>query len=426
VRRTGAAALLLLLLGSAARAGAQLPSPSAAELGLGGRSAAVARGFAAVAGNPAGLGMPRLARTAWAVLPVHVGCAMGPVSCGEVAEWGDREVPEAVREGWVEQIESHGREDVRARGGVTPLAIAVGWVGFQLTTSVGGGARLNPDASEIFLFGNAGRGAEPRVFRFGGSSLDAYAVTTAAVGVGIPLDVEIGDAPGQAFAVGATLQYSAGNALYVGRDLGTFFSGEPLELWVRFPLVQTDGPALRAGDGVGLDLGFQWDAAPWSVGLAVQNVVNTFAWDVERLVFRPVTALITDDEADSDFAPRPASDAPEVLLDAVRAFGFGPRLRVGVAKALSQRTRVFGQLDARLAPSSTTDPPGELGAALEYSLEASLPLRVHASVLNGGVRVGGGAGFRIGWLTVSAAGSYRSDHDLGGPDWMLTLSKGGS
>jgi hypothetical protein len=419
------AAALLLLGPKALPAGGQLPSPSAAELGLGGRSAAVSRGFAAIQGNPAGLAMPRAARKTWAVLPLHVGCALGPVSCGEVAEWSGRDTPDAVREGWLQQVEAYGRQDVRARGSATLAAAAIGKFGFQLSTAAAGGARLNPDASELILFGNVGRTGEPRVFRFGGSSLDVYAVTTAALGVGFPLEVEIGGAADQFFAVGATLKYTAGNMLYLGRDLGSYFSGEPLELWLRLPVVQTDGPALRAGDGLGLDLGFQWEAAPWSVGLSVQNVVSTFRWDVDRLVFRPVTALITDDDADSDFAPRPASEAPAALLDAVRSFRFGPRARLGLAKTVSPRAQLFGQLDARLGRSADPGPPTELGVALEYALHERLPVGVHGSVLNGGVRVGGGAGVRLGALHVAGAVSYRSADHLGGPDWMLSVSSRG-
>jgi hypothetical protein len=417
---------LLMTSPAWARAHAQLPPASAAAVALGGRSTAVARGFSAVAGNPAGLAMPRASHVTASFFPLLGGCAIGPVTCGELSEWGGKDTPDAVREGWLQEIERRGRQRGRFHGSVTLAAASVGLFGIQISSHALGAVEVNPDAAELLLFGNAGRSGAPREFHLAGFHIDGFAVTTVAVGAGIPLDIEIGDAPGQSFAVGATLKYTLGNALWGARDLGSFFSDDPLVLWERFPIVQQRGAPLRAGDGVGLDAGFQWDVHPWSFGLAVENLVNTFRWDLDRLVFRPGTALLTQDGAESDFAPRPAAEAPDALLEPVRDFRFGPRLAVGFGRTLGARTSVFSQLDVALGHSSAALPDVELGAAVEHRLVERIPLRFHASVLDGGVRLGGGAGVRLGKVHLSGAGSFRSDDGVEGPEWMLTLSLGGS
>jgi hypothetical protein len=370
--------------------------------------------------------MPRASPVTASVLPVGVGCGLGPVTCAELADWGGEWTPHPVREGWLRGIEQRGRQSGRFQGSLTLAAASVGLFGFQLSSEALGGADLNPDAAELLLFGNVGRTGEPRDFHLNGSSLDAWAVTTAALAVGIPLDVEIGDAPAQSFAVGATLKYTFGNALFLARDLGSFFSGDPLEVWTRFPVLQARGtPTLRAGDGVGVDIGFQWEAGPWSFGLGFENVVNTFSWNVDALVFRSGTALFNQDESESDFVSRPATEASQALLDEVRAFRFGPRLSFGFARIVDPRTSLFTQLDLRLGRSSDRLPDAEAGAGFEYRPLQRLPLRAHVSLLDGGVRLGGGVGLRVGPVHLGGAVSSRSDAGLQGPDWIFTVSFGG-
>jgi hypothetical protein len=401
---------------------------SAAELGIGNHSAALVRGFSAVASNPAGLGMPNPSRVTAAVLPLHLGCAMGPaVTCGDVAEWNGKVIPKLVRELWIRGIEQAGRQDGSMEASVSAGALSVGRFGFQLSTLAVGRGSLNADASELVLFGDIGRTGAPRVFHLGGSALDGYAVTTAAVAAGVPVDVRIGDAPNQTLAVGATLKYTVGNALYTGRDLGSFFSGDPLEVWVRFPLVQSrETPAFRAGDGVGLDLGVQWQADAWKLGLDVKNVFNTFEWNLDELVFRPGTALFTQDDDDADFTPRPADEAPDALLEDVRAFRFPSRLSLAAAHELNERTTLASQLDLRIREGIDADPVAQAGLGVEYRKWERLPLRIHASLYTNGFKLGGGAGLRLGSVHITGALSFHSGDESGGPDAMVTVSFGGS
>ena len=198
-------------------------------------------------------------------------------------------------------------------------------------------------------------------------------------------------------------------------------------MWLRLPVLQTEQPRFRAGDGVGLDVGFQWEAEPWQLGLSVQNVINTFGWDVNELIFRPGSALFTQDDALSDFQPRPAAEAPDELLDAVRDFRFGPRVRVGSAKELVGSSRqLTAQADARLGVKRGPEPAVELGAALQYAPLERLPLRAHASVLNWRIPGRRGRGLRLrerpplGWTLLSLR------RHVNGPEWMVAVSLGWS
>jgi hypothetical protein len=409
---------------------AQLPNASAAELGMGTRSVATARGFAAVALNPAGLGMPRGEGLTAAVAPLRLSAALEPVSLWDVGEFNGRRIPDAVREAWLQRIEGTGRQTARLDGGITVAAVSSGSFGFQLSTLAVGGAELNPDASELLLFGNAGRTGAVREFRLAGSRLDGWMVTTAAIGVGLPLPVEIGDAPGQSFAVGATLKVILGNVLYLARDLGSFVSGDPFEVWLRFPVVHTR-PGRNTeigGKGLALDLGFQWEADPWAIGLTGSNLLSGFSWDEDDLFFRPGTALFTSADQEDDFTPRPASDAPAGVLAEVRAFRFGPRVSAGASRsvAFGSGLRLAGQLDLALGESSARDPDYELGVGGELMATPRVPVRAHASVLSGGARLGGGVGAALGRALVSLSGTWVTAGAQAASAVMLTVSIGGS
>jgi len=407
-------ALLATFAAFSSSASAQLPSASAADLGLGHRTVSAARGFSAVAANPAGLGMPRPFRSSWTILPVGAGSALGPVTFSDLAEYDGRQVPHSVREGWIRRIEARGGQEGRLAGSITAAALAHGRFGFQLSIGAEGSADLNPDAAELLLFGNVGRTGEERDFRLAGSRMDAHVVTTAALSWALPLDIEIGDAPGQSFSVGATVKYVHGHTLLLARDLGSFLSGEPLEVWLRFPVVQTaTGQSVRgAGRGVALDVGAQWQAGPWKVGALAQNLVETFGWNIDHLEFRPGTALFQDSDGEADFDARPAVEAPSALLAQVQDFRFGTAFSSGAAYRFHDRLELMVQMDFRGRRRADRAPRIEGGLGLEWRFLDRVPLRAHASASSQGVRIGGGGSVRAGrTVQLSGATSFVS----GGP-----------
>lgn len=406
----------------ASPAGAQLPSASAADLALGDNVTALARGFSAVASNPAGLAMPGNPGFSLAAVPVRLSQGLDPVTLGDLADWDGRVIPPGVKEAWLQDVEAEGGQSGESHGAVSALSLQVGRFGFQLSTVGVGRGHLPPDAVELMLFGNAGRTGEPRDFDLAGSRLDGFVVSTAAVAFGHP----VADVAGGRMAVGATLSYSMGHALVLGRDLGSSVGSDPVEVELRFPLLSSDPDADRLdnGSGFGLDLGLAWARDDLRMGVSVRNVMNTFAWDVDDLVFRRGTALFNKDDSDSDFDERPAAEAPQELRRAVEEMGFEPVLAVGAALEAHPRVTVSADVRNRFGDGMAAEPKFQAGLGVEGRPAPWIPLRAHVAKITDGYQVGGGLSLVLGPVSLSGALAARmgdvEDATLG----MLTLSWG--
>lgn len=84
-KRFGLAIGLVVL--SALPVAGQLPQASAAALGMGYNTTAWARGFAAVANNPAGLAHRDSPGFSIAILPISLGSGLGPVGLEDLTAW---------------------------------------------------------------------------------------------------------------------------------------------------------------------------------------------------------------------------------------------------------------------------------------------------------------------------------------------------
>ena len=79
--------------------GAQLPSASAPALGMADNYSAIAKGFNAVAWNPALLGMPDNPRFSLGLLPIRGAAGIGPITLGDVASYESRFLDDAIKIG---------------------------------------------------------------------------------------------------------------------------------------------------------------------------------------------------------------------------------------------------------------------------------------------------------------------------------------
>ena len=86
------------VLALARQAAAQLPSASAASLGMGDNYTALARGFAAVSWNPANLGLANNPDFSLTFLGARGTGDLGPVSMKDVSAYGGQILPDAVRD----------------------------------------------------------------------------------------------------------------------------------------------------------------------------------------------------------------------------------------------------------------------------------------------------------------------------------------
>lgn len=405
---TGALAAAATLL-CAAPAAAQLSNASAAALGMGENLTAAARGFNAVAWNPAGLAMPDGPRSSFALFAARGTAGVDPVTVGDLDDFAGETLPRDTREAWLDRIRAEGSQQGTGGADIVYAAISSLRFGIQLNTQARLVSRLNPDAAELLLFGNAGRTGTAGDFALEGSSLDVAITSTAAVSYAQPLV----RTPRGALALGATLKYTVGHLLASAADQGSRASASPLGVQVRFPMIQSDTAfSLDNGSGVGLDLGLAWQSGPLSVGAAVRNVFNTFEWDEETLFYRAGEAVFDADDREADFDVQPFSTAPAALRERVEELQFGPEIAGGMALQAGPRLLVTADARHRPGGSAALEPDTHVGVGAEALLASWLPVRLGAAALEGGYQVSGGVGLRLGPVNLSASAARR-DTDLG-------------
>lgn len=415
--RTGCAAALMAL---AAPLTAQLPQASATALGMGYNMTASARGFAAVANNPAGLAFWNSPGFSLAIPAVSAGAGVGPIRLQDLVEWEGELVPDAVKEEWLQSVAAAGGQSGIVEAGATPLALNIGPVGFQLSTTLAGDATLGPDAVELLLYGNAGRTGEPRDYDLDGSSVDAFALTTAALSLGIRAT--------DRFYVGVTGKYIMGHGLIVGRDAGTTITADPVAVELEFPFLvnRSEDPEYNNGTGIGVDLGVIYEAPGLTVGATVQNVLNTFEWTLDGLSYIPGTAVFDTEDSEDDFEEQPAEAAPQEFLDVVEELTLKPVMAVGAEFTGFPLLKIQADIRRRTSGGIALGPEFHAGVGVELQALSFLPLRAHGAVITGGMQFGGGASLILGPVNLTAAGALRTGDLEDSTLAMFTLSFGGN
>jgi len=415
------AAAAVVILSCASPAGAQLATASASTLGLGGNATATARGISAISMNPAGLGMPGSGFTL-ALVPIQVRTGLSPVTLRDIKDFGGTVIPVSAKEDWLSRAEAEGSETGSVGIDVSGLALSAGHLGFQLSTIAHGNVDLSPEILQLILYGNAGRTGQAVDISFGGSALDAFAATTGALSFGLPLPSLKGS-----MAIGATLKYTVGHAVVVGRAQGGGVQSDPLRVSVDFPVVTIDDtdPGMNAGSGVGVDLGFQMKRDRVSLGAAVLNVFNTFSWDESKLFYRPGQALFEQGTNRTDFDQQPYSAAPAAVRETVVNMTFDPTIAVGGGYDVNPDFTVSADLRNRFGDGLDVGPKLHAGVGAEYHGLSALYLRGGGAVVSGGFEISGGLSLILGPVNLSLAAGLRQadlgDESLG----QFTLSFGG-
>ncbi|MFO8174921.1 MAG: conjugal transfer protein TraF [Longimicrobiales bacterium] len=372
----------------------QLPGASPAALGTANNYTALARGFASVGLNPAGLGMPGTTGITLAVLPLRVSQSLDPLTLSDLSDYEGIVVPAGVKEDWLRQITAAGGQSGSGAADVTAFSLSWNNFGLQLSTLAATQLDLNDAAAELLLFGNAGRTGEPVDLDLQGSGMSGYAVTTLGVSAAIPL----AGGRNQGFSIGATLKQSWGHALAFAEDAGTMVRSDPISVDVSFPIVHPsdDGSDFSLGSGLGLDVGAAWQRGSWTASAVIQNLVNTFEWDLAELVYRPGRGLFDEFTNDSDFDERPAAEAPPALLDRVEELTFKPVIGLGGAYAAGEDLTLTAELRRRVGDGLDTGPRSHLGVGMEYRPTPAVPLRAGLAAITDGFQLGGGLGLILG------------------------------
>lgn len=427
IRRTVAVVALATgaALATASAAQAQLANASAATLGKGGNATATARGIEALSVNPAGLGMPGSGFTL-ALMPVQARSGLDPLTLADFKDVEGSVISAATKQDWLSRVTEAGGQSGNVGIDVTELALSLGRFGIQVSTLVGGEMSLAPGMVEAALYGNAGRTGSAEDLSFSGASASGFAVTTAGLSFALPIPQPTGE-----MAVGATLKYSVGHVVGIAQDRGGTFTSDPIRVDVSFPVVHTDDARLEDGNvnngtGVGVDIGFMLKRGNISVGAAVLNAVNTFAWDESTLVYRPGTASLSIDDNETDFDAMSYGSAPADLKAAVEDLTFNPTISVGAALDLTEDFTVGADVRKRTGEGGmAVGPDFHAGVGAEFRGLKVLHLRGGAAVITDGVQFGGGASLVLGPVNISAAGALQTG-DLG--EALLgqfTLSFGG-
>lgn len=181
-----------------------------------------------------------------------------------------------------------------------------------MSARAGGGSDLSPDAVELILYGNAGRTGQPRDFDLVGSEIEGFVLTTVAASYGMRAAENV--------YLGLTGKFSVGNGLIAGRDAGSFVDGDPVSVELDFPVLvpYPDGFEFNSGSGLGLDMGGIWDGPIVSVGVTIENVFNTFEWNLDSFSYVAGQAIFDADQRESDLEERRLDSAPAEVREDFR------------------------------------------------------------------------------------------------------------
>jgi len=408
VRRVGLAAALMST--TAVASNGQLPNASAAAFAMGGNFTALARGFEAIAWNPANLGMPGRPSFSFGAAIAGGNVGLAPIDFTMLHKFSGQVVDSATRASWVQQARIAGGQRGTGDAGLTPLAFTIGPLGFQYGGSVYTSLNLSPDAWEALLFGNAGNNSgQPRTLDFTGTSVRIGAFSAGAMSLALPLPIRFtaGLLSNEHAAFAVTGKYVTGHALVLAEDNGRALASD---IRLRFPLIAQDSSYNGTlGNGIGTDVSFAWSGGAWRFGVLAENVFNSFKWDTTKLAYRPGTGSLNADSSSINFDQQTYANAPTSLRDIVAAQAFAPATAVGAAFALTNSLTVTADMKMHYggANAIVIGPKSRVGVGAEWRLLPFLPIRAGVASLTDGWQAGAGAGLRFLGFELGVSSSIR-------------------
>jgi hypothetical protein len=403
-------------IAAAAPAAAQVANPVPAALGMGGNFTAAARGYPAVAWNPAALGMTGGPESSAVVGAARGLSGLGPVTLGDLRTWQDRVVPPDVRQQWLAEIRDEGGQAGAAGFDFTWAGFHSGRFAAQVSSSGRAMNDISPGLAELILFGNADDAGTPVDIDLAGSLVDAHAYTTGAVSFGMPLPLRAGPAR---IAAGVTAKYTIGHVLGISQESAGSATGTPVGIDFRFPLVYTPVVYddlgqywLSSGGGFGLDVAIAAELGRLSVAAVAHNVVNRFSWDPARLRYRSLEMSFSEHDTDTAVEWAPLAAAPAELRALVDAATFRPSYTAGAALRWSPALLLTADTRLGSTDGMHTRAPLHAGVGAEYRPRPWLPLQAGASWARfgqdrDGMEVGAGMGVHLGGFLLSVSGASR-------------------
>jgi hypothetical protein len=423
------AVVSFLALSATAPLHAQLANASTAALGMGENFAAAARGYDAVAWNPAALGLSGNPQTSAAIGTMRAHGGMGPIGLSDLSHYSDAIVPAGVKTQWLAAITREGGQGGSAGADMTWATLQTGPVALQVSSSARALNDISPGFAELLLFGNVDEEGNPKNLDLSGTAIDVSVHSSIALSFGLPI---IRTADGSRLAAGVTAKHTIGHVVAVSERSRGATTAEPVAVEFAFPIayspVVREGRSnqLKSGSGSGLDVAVAYESGGLVLAAVAQNVVNTFSWDPAELRYRPAELVFDESGNESRFEAEPLTDAPASLRERVGAMQFHPSLDLGAMYRSTARLLLVA--DARIGRTTgmSTRAPVHAGAGAEYRPLAWLPLQLGAAYMRtapdyDGVQITGGLGVQLGGFTVSASGAHRRLGGNGEYALMLTL-----
>jgi Family of unknown function (DUF5723) len=422
-------ALACVALSVAARLDAQQANASPAALGMGENFSAVARGYNAVAWNPAALGLSGNPATSAMIGTFQVQGGMSPIALSDVAPYADAVVPDGVKAQWLADIQRDGRQAVAAGADMTWATLQTGRFALQVSSTARAMNDISPGFAELVLFGNVDEEGNAKTLDLSGSAIDMNVHSSIALSYGMPILVR---ADGSRLAVGVTAKHTVGHGLAVSERATGAATTDPVAIEFAFPIAfspvvrEGESNQLKSGSGFGMDLAVAYERGRLVLAAVAQNVVNSFAWDPTLLEYSPAEVVFDDSESETRFESEPLTSAPASVRERVAGLQFNPSLTLGAM--LRSTPRLTLAADARIGSTTgmSTRAPVHIGAGAEYRPLNWLPLQLGGAYVRtapdrDGVQLTGGLGVQLGGFMLSVSGARRNVANNTENALMITL-----
>lgn len=434
--RWSGCALLLAAVTVTAPAAAQVSSASTAALGMADNYTAAARGYNAVAWNPAGLGLSGNPGASFVFIAPRITAGIGPVTLKDIKDWQDKLVPTDVKTAWLASIKTQGGEQGTGGFDVNYLALSIGRIGFQLSSSGRTIANISPGIAQLILFGNTDASGTPQTISLNNSTTETNVYSTGALSFA-PFVKQMGTSR---LSVGLTGKYTIGQLMAIGSQSTGNASVDPLQVTVTFPIVHTPlsdtegGFSANNGNGFGLDIGAGLETGKLTVGAAIQNVVNSFKWDQSKLFYVPGTATFNQDTSfsntDSKAYTTAGAAVPAALRTRVDALKFKPVVAAGAQYRVSRKVMATADVRMGSADGIFTGPKSHFGVGAEIRPLGWIPLRVGVASIKlddntSGTEIAAGAGLNlIGFNLAASVARRKTDLSTDNIVMLTILSRG--
>jgi hypothetical protein len=397
---------------------AQLPDPSTRALGMGDAYTSLARGYEAVAWNPAMLAA--LGRPGFTLDLPHVNLEFGSNAFGlsDVRKYANTYLTDADKAALLSKIDT--TLSLRTMLGAAPFGLSVGPFAILVGTAGQMNLGVGKDAVRLALYGNAPQVGTSSLFTAQGSNGRAWAATTIAGSFALPIPSPVGH-----ISVGATYKYVIGHFLGSAADLGSQVAFSPLFAATEagqaiytnydsncgnFSPLKTGMCGGQAGKGYGVDLGGTLQLAGRGITLSavIVNVVGKMTWDQDRLFYsrtvRQNTQTASGTVVDTVLSQVTLKTQAQIAGDATAQklqssllanADFSRLARVGAALRSGPLT-LAGDFQVRLKAGLDDQPAQRLAVGAEYRLLGILAFRGGASEdFAGATAFGGGLGFQL-------------------------------